>query len=439
MRRVQEDKEWSLFQPTVVPELNNTYGEEYERIYEQAEKEGKACATLPARKVWNTVLESQMESGGPYILFRDTINKHNNQVGLIRQTNLCCEVMETTNSEETAVCTLASVCLPKMVENGVFSFDKLRTIVDVVVRNLNNTIKRSTYPIHQAKYSHKKRRPIGLGVQGLSDTFQKLNLVFGSPEALKFDAKVFETIYLQACTTSNALAKRDGHYMTFSESPMAQGKFQFDLYDSKVELNYPEEWAELRKSVMEHGLRNSLLLALMPTASSAQIFGNSESFETRSSNAYVRRTLSGEFIVVNPIMYEGREWTPEMSENLLMNRGSVQNMSGFNEHEKQVFRTVFECSMKDHIMHASVRQPFIDQSQSMNLHFAQPTKSKLTSALFFAWKKQLKTGCYYLRRQTTNHTMGVATAAVKASTTAAKSEEKKEVNCDGDVCVMCSS
>ena len=432
MKRVQEDGEWSLFQPTVLPELEDTYGARYEQIYTQAEKDGKAWKTLPARKIFNTILESQIETGTPYILFRDTINKHNNQTAMIRQSNLCCEIMEVTSSTETAVCTLASICLPKSIQGGRFSFEHLRKIVDVVITNLNKTIDRSDYPVHKAKYSHKKRRPIGLGVQGLSDTFQRLSLAVGSPEALAFDAKVFETIYLQAVTTSNRLAKESCHYDTFGDSPMAKGLFQFDLYDKEIPLNYPEEWESLREQVKEHGLRNSLLCALMPTASSAQIFGNSESFETRSSNAYVRRTLSGEYIVVNPVLYERREWTESMAQNMLANRGSVQQMPELTPHEKKVFRTVFEISMKEHITHAAVRQPFICQSQSMNLHFAEPTKKKLTSALFYAWKQGLKTGCYYLRRQVKNNMMGTI---VKESST----QEEKKAACVDDVCVMCSS
>lgn len=436
MKRVEQDGQWSLFQPNVCPELEDTFGERYEMLYERFEKEGKACATMPARKIWNTILDSQIESGTPYILFRDTINRHNNQTSLIRQSNLCCEILEVTNQGETAVCTLASVCLPKCVQGGEFSFDHLRKLVDVIIRNLNKTIDRSSYPVHSAKYSHKKRRPVGLGVQGLSDTFQMLSLVVGSEEALEFDAKVFETIYLQACTTSMKLAQKFGYYDTYPFSPMAAGQFQFDLYgEDKVKLNYPEEWKSLRSEILKHGMRNSLLVANMPTASSAQIFGNSESFETRTSNAYVRRTLSGEYIVVNHVLQESRQWTHDMAQNLLANRGSVQNMAELSDHDKKVFRTVFEIKMKDHINHAAVRQPFVDQSQSLNLHFKAPTRKLLTNALFYGWRKQLKTGMYYLRRETKGAMMG--TLAAEASKTS--QEQKKEMVCTDDVCVMCSS
>ena len=437
MERVKKNEMWSLFQPTDVPELEDTYGERYEKVYKDAEKAGLACGTYEAREIWATMIRSIIESGGPYCLFRDTINKHNNQVGLVRQSNLCVEIMETTDYKtETAVCTLASVCLPKMIEKDeqgelFFSFEKLRSVVAVVVRNLNKTIGRSTYPVHSAKYSHFKRRPIAVGVQGLSDTFQRLSLVFGTPECLDLDARIFETIYLQACTTSHEIAKELGPYSTFNDSPMARGKFQFDLYDTKINLYYKDEWDRLRKNIVENGgVRNSLLVALMPTASSAQIMQNSESFAVRSSNAYVRRTLSGEFICVNHVLQESREWTQTMAEELLQNRGSVQNMSGISDHDKQVFRTIYECSMRDHITHCAVRQPFVDQSQSMSLWFSKPTVNKLSSALFFAHSQKLKTGMYYCRREVTGKTMG---------TLEKKTKEKTEMKCDGDVCEMCSA
>jgi ribonucleoside-diphosphate reductase alpha chain len=435
MKRVEANASWSLIDSTAVPELDTTYGEEFEALYEQAEKDGKVVRTMPARELFNTILESQMETGTPYILFKDAANRRNNQkaAGCLTGSNLCCEIMEYKDQSEVAVCTLASICLPACVRNGDFDFKHLRHLVATVTENLNITIDRSSYPVPQARYGHTKRRPIGLGVQGLSDVFQKLSIVFGSEEALALDRKIFETIYLQSMRTSCDLAKKEGAYATFRQSPLAQGKFQFNLYENKtIDLNFPEEWEALRSEVMEHGVRNSLLVALMPTASSAQIMGNSESFEVRTSNCYVRRTLGGEFVVVNPTLFEGRKWTEAMSNKLIEDRGSVQNMEELSAHEKAVFRTVYEIKMKDHILHAAARQPFVDQSQSMNLYFADPSKKKLTSALFYGWRQGLKTGAYYMRRKIKGQMMGTLKKKKGAA-------GKPEMKCEEEVCVMCSS
>ena len=434
MRRVQQNGQWSLIDNTAVPELETTYGEEFEAVYEKAERDGKAVRTMPARELFNIILESQIETGTPYILFKDAANRRNNQkaAGVLTGSNLCCEIMEYKDRDEIAVCTLASICLPACIRNGEFDFQHLRELVSIVTKNLNITIDRSTYPVPQARYGHLKRRPIGIGVQGLSDVFQSLSIVFGSDEALELDAKIFETIYLQAMRTSCDLAKLEAAYTTFQFSPLAKGQFQFDLYDKNIPLHYADEWEALRADVMKHGVYNSLLIALMPTASSAQIVGNSESFEVRTSNCYVRRTLGGEFVVVNPYLFEGRKWTEEMSASLIENRGSVQKMDELSAHDKAVFRTVYEIKMKDHIRHAAVRQPFVDQSQSMNLYFAQPSKKKLMSALFYGWQQGLKTGAYYMRRQTQGKMMGTVKRKKKAG--------KPEMKCDEEeVCVMCSS
>lgn len=441
MRRVKSNGDWSLFDNTKVPLLESTYGEEFERIYIEAEKAGKAVKTIKAQYLWNKVLESQIETGTPYVLFADACNKRNNQkaAGALTGSNLCTEILEYKDTKEVAVCTLASISLPACVKtvDGQVSFDfkHLRKLVDVCVRNLNITIDKSTYPVPEAEYGHKKRRPIGLGVQGLSDCFQLLSLVFGSEEALNLDRKIFETMYLQAVTTSCHLAKKHGPYKTFKGSPLSQGLFQFDMYDEEPNLYYPEEWAALRKCVMRIGVRNSLLIALMPTASSAQILGNSESFEVRTSNCYVRRVLGGEFVVTNPILYKNRKFTPEMVDNLITNRGSVQNMQELTEHERKVFRHAFETGMKDHIKHCAARQRFVCQSQSMNLYFATPTKNKIHSALFYAWESGCKTGSYYLRRLIKGRMMGIKQVAQKNK--AKKPEMKSEE--EDEVCVMCSS
>lgn len=441
-KRVEQDADWSLFDSTVCPELNTLYGKEYETAYRAAEQQGKATKVVKARHIFNMMLESMIETGTPYVLFKDAINRRNNQkaAGTITGSNLCCEIMEYKNKHETAVCTLASICLITCVtENNEFDFEKLRYLTNIVTENLNQTIDIGMYPVEEARRSHMKRRPIGIGVQSLGDVFNKLQLVYGSKEAIALDAKIHETIYLQAMKTSCELAKKHGYYKTFPESPLACGKFQFDLYDDdNTVLNFPEEWDDVRQDVMAHGVRNSLLVALMPTASSASICGNSESFEPRTSNCYVRRTLGGEFLVVNKYMFEDRAWTADMTNVLIRDRGSVKNMPGFTDHEKQVYRTVYECSMKSHIDHASARQRFVDQSQSMNLYFQEVSKSKLMKALFYGWRKgNLKTGCYYMRRGIKGSMMGVVDTAV--NTKGAQAEEKK-ANCDDDdVCVMCSS
>jgi ribonucleoside-diphosphate reductase alpha chain len=407
MRRVSENGSWSLFCPSTAPGLSDVHGEEFETLYAQYEAD-PACVrkVLTARTVWDKILESQIETGVPYMLFKDACNRKSNQknLGTIRGSNLCTEIIEYTAPDETAVCNLASVSLSRFVHDGIFDHDKLYAVCRVAVKNLNKIIDRNYYPVEEAKRSNLRHRPIGMGVQGLADTFALLGHPFESEEARELNRAIFETIYFAACTTSMELAQEQGPYSTFTGSPMSKGQFQFDLWDNTTEYTSDRwDWASLRTSIQTHGMRNSLLVAPMPTASTSQILGNNECFEPFTSNIYVRRTLAGEFVCVNKHLTRDLValglWTTSMKDRIVRQNGSVQNIDAIPVRLREVYKTVWEIKAKCLIDLAADRGRFIDQSQSLNVHMTDATYSKLTSMHFYAWKSGLKTGMYYLRTQ----------------------------------------
>ncbi len=402
MQRVEADGEWSLFCPHEAPGLDETYGEEFEALYEKYEREGRARRTVKAQELWFKILESQIETGNPYMLYKDHANRKSNQknLGTIRSSNLCTEIMEYTSPDEVAVCNLASIALSKFATDGVFDFHKLYEVTKVVTYNLNQIIDLNYYPVPEARNSNMRHRPIGIGVQGLADAFIMMRMPFESDEAKQLNKDIFETIYHAALTASMELAQKEGAYQTFEGSPISQGIFQFDMWG--VEPNSGRwDWEALREQVMEHGVRNSLLLAPMPTASTSQILGNNECFEPYTSNVYTRRVLSGEFVVVNKhllrdLVKQGL-WDNKMKNKLIAANGSVQSIDEIPQELKDIYKTVWEIKQKSIIDMAADRGAYICQSQSMNVHLQEPTFAKLSSMHFYAWKKGLKTGTYYLR------------------------------------------
>ncbi len=423
MKRVQEDGKWTLMCPHECPGLFDTYGEEFEKLYEQYEAEDKGRRTVKAREVWEKIMESQIETGTPYMLYKDAANRKSNQknLGTIRSSNLCTEILEYTSKDEVAVCNLASIALPMFIKGDEFDHKELFKITKRVTKNLNKVIDRNYYPVIEAENSNMRHRPVGLGVQGLADTFIKLRLPFTSDEAKKLNQEIFETLYFAAVTASMELAKEEGPYSTFEGSPISQGEFQYNLWGIKdEELSGRWDWAKLRKQVMKTGVRNSLLLAPMPTASTSQILGNNEAFEPYTSNIYTRRVLSGEFIVVNKHLLEdlvSRDlWTEDVKNAIMRNNGSVQDIDIIPQDLKELYKTVWEMSMKDIIDMSRHRGYFIDQSQSLNLFMENANYSKLTSMHFYAWKSGLKTGMYYLRTK----------SAVDAIKFTLEKEKKKE-------------
>jgi ribonucleoside-diphosphate reductase alpha chain len=404
MKRVQEDTTWTLMCPNECPGLYDVYGEEFEAMYIDYETRGKGRKTIKARELWEKILESQIETGTPYMLYKDAANRKSNQknLGTIRSSNLCTEIMEYTSADEIAVCNLASISLPMFVENGKFDHQLLYDVTKRVTRNLNKVIDRNYYPVKEAENSNMRHRPIGLGVQGLADAFIMMRMPFTSDEAKVMNQEIFETIYFAAVTASKELAVEEGAYSTFEGSPISQGEFQYNMWGMKDEdLSGRWDWASLRKEVMKVGVRNSLLLAPMPTASTSQILGNNEAFEPYTSNIYTRRVLSGEFIVVNKhLLYDLVErglWNETMKQEIMRENGSVQNIAAIPTDLKELYKTVWELSMKDIIDMSRHRGYFIDQSQSLNLFMQDANYAKLTSMHFYAWKSGLKTGMYYLR------------------------------------------
>jgi ribonucleoside-diphosphate reductase alpha chain/ribonucleoside-diphosphate reductase subunit M1 len=404
MKRVEEGGEWSLFSPDEAPGLSDSYGQEFEKLYLQYESEGRARATLPASKVWMAILKSQTETGTPYMLYKDACNNKSNQknLGVIKSSNLCTEIIEFTDKDETAVCNLASLALPRFVDkDGEFNYNTLYKAVRTLTRNLNKVIDRNFYPTESGKNSNTRHRPIGLGVQGLADVFAKLNIPFESEEAHKINNTIFETIYHAAVTESVTMAKESGPYETFQGSPASQGLLQFDMWDGDTQFSGMWNWSKLKQDVKKFGMKNSLLVAPMPTASTSQILGNNECFEPYTTNIYLRRTLAGEFVVVNKHLVSKLKelglWSKEMKDKMIANSGSVQDIPEIPDQVKQVYKTVWEISQRSIIDMAADRARFIDQSQSMNLFVENPTVSKLSSMHMYAWKKGLKTGMYYLR------------------------------------------
>ncbi len=458
MKRVQEDADWTLMCPHECPHLYDTYGEEFERLYTSYEAAGKGRKTIKARDLWEKILESQIETGTPYMLYKDAANRKSNQknLGTIRSSNLCTEIMEYTAEDEVAVCNLASIAIPMFVaedENGNKFFDhqKLFEVTKKVTRNLDTVIDRNYYPVKEAENSNFRHRPVGLGIQGLADAFIMLRLPFTSEEAKKLNQEIFETLYFAAVTSSMEVAKAKGAYSTFEGSPISQGEFQHNMWGiNDDELSGRWDWAKLRKEVKKHGVRNSLLVAPMPTASTSQILGNNEAFEPYTSNIYTRRVLSGEFIVVNKHLLEDLVeldlWDNNMKEDIMRANGSIQHIDEIPQDLKDLYKTVWEMSMKDIIDMARHRGYFIDQSQSLNLFMQDPDYAKLTSMHFYAWKSGLKTGMYYLRTKS-------AVNAKQFTLNVEKKEEDKPMSTDEfkamveasknaegpDDCLMCGS
>ncbi|KAI0345961.1 hypothetical protein BDW22DRAFT_1353597 [Trametopsis cervina] len=401
MKRVEANGKWSLFCPSEAPGLHDVWGEEFEELFEKYEKEGRARKTIDAQKLWYAVLEAQIETGGPFMLYKDAANAKSNQqnLGTIKSSNLCTEIIEYSSPEETAVCNLASIALPSFIENGRYNFKKLHDVAKVVAFNLNRIIDVNYYPIPEARRSNMRHRPIGVGVQGLADAFMALRMPFDSPEARVLNKQIFETIYHAAVEASSDIAEVDGPYETYEGSPASKGQLQFDLWG--VTPSDLWDWPTLKEKVARTGLRNSLLLAPMPTASTSQILGNNECFEPYTSNIYTRRVLAGEFQVVCPWLLRElvdlKLWNDEMKNMIIANNGSIQSIYGIPDDVKAIYKTVWEISQKKVLDLAADRGAFICQSQSLNVHLQSPTVGQLTSMHFYGWKKGLKTGMYYLR------------------------------------------
>jgi ribonucleoside-diphosphate reductase alpha chain len=452
MERVEADGDWTLMCPNECPGLSDAYGDEFKALYEKYEKEGKGRKTLKAQKIWFKILESQIETGTPYMLYKDAANIKSNQknLGTIKSSNLCTEILEYTSKDEVAVCNLASVALPKFVVDGKFDFEKLFRITYRATLNLNKIIDNNYYPVIEARNSNMRHRPIGLGVQGLADAFILMRYPFDSEKARQLNKDIFETLYYAALTASKDLAKEDGPYESYEGSPVSQGILQHDMWGVKPSDRW--EWGVLKAEIKKYGVRNSLLLAPMPTASTAQILGNNEAFEPYTSNIYTRRTLSGEFIIVNKHLLRDLVklgiWNDDLKNKLILGNGSVQQIDEIPQNLKDLYKTAWELSQKVIINLAADRGAYIDQSQSLNLFMENPTFGKLTSMHFYGWKAGLKTGMYYLRSK-------AATSAIQFTVDKAKKAEPKPEDAEieaykaelakariaaenGDECEMCS-
>jgi ribonucleoside-diphosphate reductase alpha chain len=403
MKRVEAEAEWSLMCPNECPGLSDCHSEEFEKLYTRYESEGKFRKQIKARELWAAIIEAQIETGNPYMLFKDAANSKSNQknLGTIKSSNLCTEIIEYTSADEVAVCNLASIALPRFVDekSGTFDHQRLFEITYVATKNLNKIIDRNYYPIPEARKSNMRHRPIGLGVQGLADAFILMRYSFESEEAKKLNAEIFETIYYASLTASKDLAMVDGPYETFPGSPISQGIFQQDMWNVTPSSRW--EWDVLREEIKKHGVRNSLMLAPMPTASTSQILGNNECFEPYTSNIYTRRVLSGEFVVVNKHLLRDLVklgiWNDNLKNEIIAANGSVQNIAAIPANIKEIYKTVWEIKQRTIIDMAADRGAYIDQSQSLNLFIQDANFAKMSSAHFYSWKKGLKTGMYYLR------------------------------------------
>ncbi|CAN8032744.1 unnamed protein product [Ixodes persulcatus] len=441
MRRVEQDQMWSLMCPHECPGLHDVYGEDFERLYTKYEGEKRYRRQVQAQQLWYAILESQIETGTPYMLYKDACNSKSNQknLGTIKCSNLCTEVIEYTAPDEVAVCNLASIALNRFVHEGSFDFQKLREVSQVITKNLNRIIDVNFYPIPEAEKSNKSHRPIGIGVQGLADTFILMRLPFDCEEARLLNKQIFETIYYGALEASCELAKELGPYETYPGCPVSQGILQYDMWG--VTPTDMWDWAALKTRIAQYGVRNSLLLAPMPTASTAQILGNNESIEPYTSNIYTRRVLSGEFQVVNQHLLKDLTdrglWTEDLKNSLIANNGSVQELD-IPDDLKELYRTVWEIPQKNILQMAADRGAFVDQSQSLNVHIAQPNYGKLTSMHFFGWKLGLKTGMYYLRTKPAAN----AIQFTVDKTALRKKDQMNAVTCslkNKDECLMCSA
>ena len=432
MKRVEANEHWTLMCPNECPGLYTNHSKEFEKLYLGYEAAGKGRKTVKARELWEKILESQIETGTPYMLYKDAANRKSNQknLGTIRSSNLCTEILEYTSPDEIAVCNLASIALPMFIKNGEFDHKELFRVTKRVTKNLNRVIDRNYYPVKEAENSNLRHRPIGLGVQGLADAFILLRLPFTSDEAKKLNQEIFETLYFAAVTASMEAAEEEGAYSSYEGSPISQGEFQHNLWGIQdEELSGRWDWGKLRKEVKKHGVRNSLLVAPMPTASTSQILGNNECFEPYTSNIYTRRVLSGEFIVVNKHLLEDLVnlgmWNEQMKQELMRANGSIQHIETIPQEIRDLYKTVWELSMKDIIDMSRHRGYFIDQSQSLNLFMENANYSKLTSMHFYAWKSGLKTGMYYLRTK----------AAVDAIKFTLDNSKKKEVPVEAEATI----
>ncbi|XP_053206767.1 ribonucleoside-diphosphate reductase large subunit-like [Panonychus citri] len=457
MERVKMDGMWSLMCPHKCPGLFEVYGDEFVELYTKYENEKRYNQQIKARSLWSAIIDAQMETGVPYMLYKDHCNNKSNQknLGTIKCSNLCTEIVEYSSPSEVAVCNLASIAIKKFVDEATrqFDFKKLKEVTKVVTRNLNKIIDINFYPLKEAENSNKRHRPIGLGVQGLADAFLMMRYPFDSPQARKLNIQIFETIYYGALESSCELAEELGPYETYQGSPASQGILQYDMW--KAEPSDLWDWAELKAKIAKHGLRNSLLLAPMPTASTAQILGNNESIEPYTSNIYTRRVLSGEFQVVNHHLVkdltERELWTDDMREKIVFHRGSIQAIDGIPEDIKQLYRTVWEIPQKHILEMAADRGAFIDQSQSLNIHFERPTVAKMTSMHFYGWELGLKTGMYYLRSKPAANAIQFTvdkkkmSQTIKQQSTKPTPEEPTEeeiFTCsiqNKDGCLMCSA
>ena len=453
MKRVEANEDWTLLCPNECPGLSDVYGDDFEKLYEKYEREGKGRKTVKAQDLWFEVLESQIETGTPYMLYKDAANKKSNQknLGTIKSSNLCTEIIEYTAPDEVAVCNLASLALPMYVdqETGTYDFQKLYDVTYVATKNLNRVIDVNYYPVPEAKNSNMRHRPIGLGVQGLADAFILMRMPFESPEAKKLNKDIFETIYFAAMTASKDEAIADGPYETFKGSPVSKGIFQYDMWGLTPDSGL-WDWDSLKKEVKKHGVRNSLLVAPMPTASTSQILGNNECFEPYTSNIYTRRTLSGEFVIVNQHLMKDLIklglWSADMKNKLIAAQGSVQNIPDIPQDIKDLYKTVWEISQKAVIELSADRGAYICQSQSLNIHIQDPNFGKLTSMHFYAWKSGLKTGMYYLRSKAATSaiqfTVDKAAASIPAPTAAELEQKASDMACsldDPDGCEACGS
>ena len=449
MKRVEANEDWTLMCPHECPGLSDAYGEEFEALYTKYEAEGRGRKTIKAQDIWCKILESQIETGTPYMVYKDAANEKSNQknLGTIKSSNLCTEILEYTAPDEVAVCNLGSIALPKFVdaENHTFDHDKLFEMTYHLTRNLNKVIDENYYPVEEARNSNMRHRPIGIGVQGLADAFILMRFPFDSPEARQLNKEVFETIYYAAVTASKDMAKEEGPYQTIEGSPISKGEFQFDLWGVTPTERW--EWDILREEVKEHGVRNSLLVAPMPTASTAQILGNNECFEPYTSNIYTRRVLSGEFIIVNKHLLKDLVklglWDSNMKNKLMASNGSIQNIDEIPQDIKDLYKTAWEISQKVIIDQAADRGAYICQSQSLNLFMENANFAKLTSMHFYGWKAGLKTGMYYLRTKAAADAIKFTLDKNAAAAPVAKTEEERmaEIACsldDPDSCEMCS-
>ena len=448
MKRVEENGDWTLMCPNECPGLSDTYGKKFEKLYKQYESEGKGRKTIKAQELWFKILESQIETGTPYMLYKDAANEKSNQknLGTIKSSNLCTEIIEYTAPDEVAVCNLASIALPKFVLDGKFDHEKLFNVTYRVTKNLDKVIDANYYPVPEARNSNMRHRPIGIGVQGLADAFILMRQAFDSPEAKQLNKEIFETIYYAAVTASKDLAIENGSYETWKGSPISKGIFQFDMW--KVKPTDRWEWDLLREEVKKHGVRNSLLLAPMPTASTAQILGNNECFEPYTSNIYTRRVLSGEFIIVNKHLLRDLVklgiWNDKLKNKLMASNGSIQNIDEIPENIKELYKTAWEISQKEILDMAADRGAYIDQSQSLNIFMENANFAKLTSMHFYGWKAGLKTGMYYLRTKSATDAIKFTLDKAAISEPVAKTEEERmaEISCsldDPDNCVSCGS